>query len=157
MSDELSADVPAPPEPGDGTRIKAADLKNLPVIWHPISEGVWDDREVEEDGKKKIRKGGPYVECSVWVLGPGGIDAHSDGVRVSWWRAQAQLKERMGGYLGAKAVEQDDRSVILTPLSAKALELAKSVMDEVRATPAPEAIAEALGGEAIPDDGSEPF
>lgn len=151
MTDELSTDVPAPPEASEGEFVKAADLKNLPVIWHPVSEGQWP----EKDGKP----GGTFVECSVWVLGVGGIEKHADRVRVSWWRAKAQLKERMGGFLGAKAIEQDDRSVILTPLSAKALELAKSVMDEVRATPAPavEAVAEALGGEAIPDDGSEPF
>lgn len=102
-----------PPEASE--RLKAGDLKNKVCIFRPQVLGMWDDRE--ENGQ--VKKGGRYIECDVWVLDRAGIVEESTGVRISWWRAVAQLEPHIGEFVLASPREQDDRSVILIKTSSE--------------------------------------
>lgn len=121
-----------PPEASE--RLKAGDLKNKVCIFRPTAVDVWPDRE--EEGRTK--KGGKYIECDVWVLDRAGIVEESTGVRISWWRAVAQLEPHIGEYVLASPREQDDRSVILIKTSSEEWRAAgAAAVDLIKAVPEP--------------------
>lgn len=127
----MSVELIDPTEPPEATeRMRAADLKNRPVLLYP-------QRYATEEG----RDGKPwtFVECDVWTLDRQGIVDSGTEVRVSWWRAIEQLRNAIGSYVGCKPTEQEDRSIILTPLKGDAREVAAKVAAELgpRAAPTP--------------------
>ncbi len=131
---------PAPEPTGEGgPRMKAKDLKNKPCIFRPTGTGEWP--------ATADKAASAFVSCDVWVLDRQGVVEQGTGVRVGWWRAQEQLKSQMGQFVGAKPVEQEDNSIILTPLSEAARAVAAQVVEEIESgsTPPP------------PDDDSAPF
>lgn len=135
-----------PPEASE--RLKAGDLKNKVCIFRPTAVDVWPDRE--EEGRTK--KGGKYIECDVWVLDRAGIVEESTGVRISWWRAVAQLEPHIGEYVLASPREQDDRSVILIKTSSEEWRAAgAAAVESIQTT----TVAASLGAEDDDFDGSE--
>jgi len=137
------ADFVDPPEPPEaGASMKAKDLKNKVCLFFPTAMGEWPAKEATENEGAKAPQ--PYVECDVWVLDRAGVTESGSGVRVGWWRAVAQLKDSIGQYVAAKPVEQEDRSVILLPLSGEARDVASTVLKE-------------LTSDSPPDDDERPF
>lgn len=124
-------DPPEPPDPDAG--MKAKNLKNRVCLFRPTAMGEWPAKEAEGDEKAKAAQ--PYVECDVWVLESEGVVEEGTGVRVGWWRAVEQLKDSLGKFVGGKPVEQDDRSVVLVPLSGSAREVAGKVVASLSGTP----------------------
>lgn len=119
-----------PPDPPEGqASLKAKDLKNKVCLFRPTALGEWPAKEATEDQKAQGPQ--PYVECDVWVLDRAGVIEEGTGVRVGWWRAVEQLKNQMGQVVGAKPMEQDDRSVVLVALTGEAREVAAKVSAEL--------------------------
>ena len=139
------SDPGVPPEAGTaGSRLRAKNLKNTPLILRP--------REVKS-AEGRDREGNPkmydYMECDVWVLDRQGVVESDTGIRVTWWRALEQLKNaRMGSLIACRPVEQDDNSVVLAALEGAARDVAEIVAAEIEA-----------GGDPgpMPDDGTEIF
>lgn len=124
------SDFVDPPEaPEAQASMKAKDLKGQVCLFKPTAIGEWPAQEASEGQKAKPAQ--PYVECDVWVLDRAGIVDEGTGVRVGWWRAVEQLKDSIGRVVGGKPTEQDDRSVILVPLSGEARDVAAKVSAEL--------------------------
>jgi hypothetical protein len=135
-------DPPPAPEAGKQQHMKAGDLKNKYCILRPTSTGQWEPR----DGKE----GNPYVACEVWTLDRAGILEHDTSVWISWWKAIAQLKNYMGQLVACRPVEQEDRSIELTPLTGEARIMAEKVAGEIESGSAD------IGGGQEPDPGFAP-
>lgn len=135
MSKELVDPDPAPE--GGAAQMRAADLKNKVVLLCPTEHDTVEGK----DGKPW-----EFVACNVWVLDRQGIVEEGTNVRISWWKAIAQLKDKMGEFVGAKPTEQDDRSVELVPLSGDARKIAAQVVADLSGEPA-----------AKPGEEPEPF
>lgn len=133
-------DPTPPPEPGEGNRLRARDLKNTPLILKPVREG----NEPGKDNKPWV-----YIECEVWTLDRQGVVAHETGIRFSWWRAVEQLKSQIGQYVACRPVEQDDNSIILTPLSGAAREVAEAALATLAAPQ--------VDGQDVSEFSEEPF
>lgn len=116
--------VDPPPAPEGSPLMRAADLKNRPVVLRPTR---YDSVE-GKDGKPWT-----FVECDVWVLDRAGVVEHAAGVRFSWWKAVEQLRETLGDLVACKPVEQEDRSVELLPLTGEARAVAERVAAEITA------------------------
>lgn len=124
-------DPPPPPDPGE--RMKAADLKNKVVLLRPTKHDVIDGKPDPKTGEVKPWE---FVECDVWVLDRVGIVEQDRGIRISWWRAVAQLCEAIGSFVACKPLEQEDRSVILASLVGESREVATQAIKEIEAAPA---------------------
>lgn len=126
-----------PPPPEGAASLRAADLKNRVLILRPERHDTVEGK----DGKPW-----EFVECDVWVLDRAGIVEHASGVRFSWWKAVAQLKNSIGALVACKPVEREDRSVELEPLTGEARKVAERVAGEI-------------GGVTVSayTDGEEPF
>lgn len=111
-----------PPAPEGGHNLRAADLKNRVLLLRPTQHDTVEGK----DGKPW-----EFVACDVWVLDRAGIVEQGDGVRFSWWKAVAQLKDSIGRFVACKPVEQEDRSVELVPLTGEARSVAERVAKEV--------------------------
>lgn len=127
-----------PPAPEGGGSLRAKDLVNKVCLFRPESLGQWDLKE----GETKPRD---YVSCSVWVLDRAGILEESENVRVGWWKAVDQLREKLGEYVGAKPVQEEGSNAIaLMPLDGEARTVAERVTAE-------------LEGQGTFEDGTEVF
>lgn len=132
------ADLIDPIEPPEGSDfLKAKDFKNKPVILQPV-------RFATEAGRIEGKEW-TFVECNVWELDRAGVVQEAENVRVSWWRAVAQLKDHIGSYIACRPVEQEDNSIILAPLTGDARDVAARVVKDL--------------SNAVPPSGSddEPF
>lgn len=133
--------IDPPPAPEGGQNLRAADLKNRVLLLRPTEHDTVEGK----DGKPW-----EFVACDVWVLDRAGIVETGHGVRFSWWKAVAQLKDAIGRFVACKPVEQEDRSVELMPLPGDARAVAEKVAAELSGpTPVPAAPAY--------EDGEEPF
>lgn len=121
MSNDI--DPTEPPEPGDGSGMRAKNLKNLPLIIRPKKV----DTATGKDGDDY-----EYIGADVWVLDSSGIVDSGTGVQFSWWRAREQLRNRVGEFVACRPAEQDDNSVILVPLKDKARKVAEQVIAELK-------------------------
>lgn len=141
----MSAVLDPPPAPETSeTLVRAADLKNRVLLLRPTGLGEWPARD--------DKPAQPFVACDVWVLDRSGIEAAHTDVRFSWWRAVAQLKDRIGQFTACRPVERDDRSVELVPLSAEARKVAEQVAHDLGG------VQEQRGyAQSTPDDVEEPF
>ena len=113
--------------------MRAADLQNKICIFHPVEVGEWPAKgdEYDEEGNltKQSQKASQYVSCDVWVLDRQGIVETGTEVRVSWWKAVAQLTAAIGGYVGAKPTqEQGGKAIYLVPLEGDAAKVAAEVV-----------------------------
>ncbi len=122
-------DPPPAPEAGEGSGIRAKDLKNKVVVLRRTGEGR-DDTIRDKNDRAWV-----WTEADVWVIDRAGIELHESGLRVSWWRVQEQLKQAGDSFVAGKIVEQEDRSVILAPVAGAAREVLEKVMPEIIATP----------------------
>lgn len=135
----MLTDPPPAPELSENL-VRASDLKNRVLIIRPTGVGEWpakDDKAAQ-----------PYIEADTWVLDRQGIESFHQGVRYSWWRAVAQLRNCMGMLVACRPVERDDRSVELAPLPEAPRKVAEQVAAQIDAD-----------GQGVPafEDGSEPF
>lgn len=114
--------IDPPPAPEGAGLLRAADLKNRVLLLRP---------QVHDTVEGKDGKPWEFVSCDVWVLDRAGIEHHAEGVRFSWWKAVAQLKDQIGDLIACKPVEQDDRSIELVPLGGEARKVAERVAAEI--------------------------
>lgn len=122
-------DPPEPPE-GSGSNMRARELVNKVCIFRPVTLGEWPAKPATETDK--AMKAQPYIECDVWVLDRAGIIEEGTGVRVGWWKAVAQLKDRIGEMVGAKPkTEEGSNAIYLAALSGDARAIAEKVAAEV--------------------------
>lgn len=128
MTEEGVMDPPAPPEPTAADYMKPAALRNQDCIILPRSLGKWDaDESIGKDEQ-------PYVECDVWILDRQGVKEEGAGVRITWVRTYAQLKDLLGRYIAARPVEAEGSpAVILTRLSDELRKVAAEVVADLRA------------------------
>lgn len=143
--------IDPPPAPEGMERLRAQDLKNRVCIIRPQFEDTLEGK----DGKPWN-----FVECDVWVLDRAGIEAEATGVRISWWKAVAQLRGQFGGLVACRPVEQPDNSIELTPLVGDARAVAERVATELEARGsqgAESALAASLDATPAYDPGTEPF
>lgn len=128
MTDE-NMDPGPPAEPGEGS-LRAKNLKNAVLVLRPQRYGEEPGKADPKTGEVKPWR---YVETDVWVLDRAGIVESGTNVRFSWWRAVPQLQDRIGQFIGCKAVEQDDNSVVLVPLEGEARKVAAQVIADLQA------------------------
>lgn len=117
-------DPPPAPEPGEAL-LRAKDLRNRVVVLRATGHGI--------DESKPDAKGNPWtwITCDVWVIDRAGIELHEQGLRVSWWRVQEQLKQAGESFVAGRVMEQEDKSVILVPVTGQARDVLESVMPEI--------------------------
>jgi len=124
MTDRYDLEDPdPPPDAGEGSTLRAKDLKNKPLLIRPTAIGT----DIGKDGTEY-----EYVACEVWTLDRMGIEDHSTDVRFTWWRVKPVLREKMGHLIAARPVQQDDNSVILERLTGPAREAAEKAVVEIR-------------------------
>lgn len=121
-------DPPPAPEPGEAGGLRAKDLKNRVVILR--ATGTGEDDSVRDKNDRPWR----WTETDVWVIDRSGIELHETGLRVSWWRVQDQLKQAGESFVAGRVTEQEDRSIILAPVTGAAREVLAAVMPQVIAT-----------------------
>jgi hypothetical protein len=126
-----------PPE--GGLSMKATDLQNKVCLFRPMARGEWPAKEAHttEDGTTMKAQGPrPYVECDVWVLDRAGIIEEGTGVRVSWWKAVAQLEAvEFGDFVLAMPRKEDDSNAIVLIKTSKEewREIGARVVKEIKA------------------------
>lgn len=126
-------DPPPAPEPGEGS-IRAKDLRNRVVVLRATGTGL-DEAVLDKNGKPWT-----WVTCDVWVIDRAGIELAESGLRVSWWRVQDQLKQAGESFVAGRVSEQEDKSVILTPVTGTAREVLEQVMPEILASAKPQIV-----------------
>lgn len=153
-----------PPEPPEGGGImRAKDLVNRSCLFRPTALGEWPAKRATEH--EPAQKAQTYIECDVWVLDRQGVAEEGTAVRVGWWKAVNQLRERMGQLVAAKPRHEDGSNAIyLAPLAAEAREVAAKVAAELEAvepqvrTPGdPSRTAVPIHEDALGDYSDEPF
>lgn len=128
-----------PPEGGQS--MKATDLQNKVCLFRPTGTGEWPAKPDEYDDAgnvvKKARGPQTYIECDVWVLDRQGILEHGTGVRVSWWKAVAQLQSvDLGDFvLAMPRKEEDSNAVVLVKTSKQEWrDVGERVVKEIRSS-----------------------
>ena len=143
MSDNPTVEDPGPPPEGD--YMKAADLKNKPLLVKPTGTGWYDAKHavaevLDSEGNvvteaREAQGPSEYVECDVWVLDRAGVIEEGTGVRVGWWKAVGQLKEKMGKYVGGvPKKETGSNSIVFTPLDDAHKKVAAQVVKDIHDT-----------------------
>lgn len=144
MSDEAVLEDPGPPPEG-GQFLKAADLKNKPLLVKPTGTGWYDAKpaspaELDDQGnvvREAQKEQGPqeYVECDVWVLDRAGVVEEGTGVRIGWWKAVGQLKDKMGRYVGGVPLkEANSNSIVFEKLDDTHRAVAAQVVKDIHDT-----------------------
>ena len=150
--------IDPPLAPEGGSNFRATDLKNQPCIIRGNELGTWPAKAAEYDANgvivKDAQKESDYVECDVWTLDRAGLLDHHPGVRISWWKAVAQLKDSLGDLVLCRPAQADPASnaISLLPLTGDARVVAEQVASTIDVAPdgpVPQAPAY--------EDGSEPF